>query len=167
MIYFECCSKFFLQQYLYRCCFPWIIDHNIIHTIIVSRFTVGLKYSTRSLCPGYDIKLSDGEVPVMVELWRMRSIPLLPSLPGPLCPGVGSGSDDWTLSIGQTELYCVLILNLFEIELFICFKMDLALLTYNGWCAIKPVQTRFLTIVSNLFIARTPFLFQGLSRGPI
>ena len=29
----------------------------------------------------------------------------------------------------------------FKIELFICIKMDLALITYNGWCAIKPNQT--------------------------
>ena len=28
--------------------------------------------------------------------------------------------------------------ELFEIELFMCIKMDLALITYNGWCAIKP-----------------------------
>ena len=33
----------------------------------------------------------------------------------------------------------------FEIELFICIKMDLALITYNGWCAIKPNQTKFKT----------------------
>ena len=32
-------------------------------------------------CPGYDTKQSDGEVPVMLELWKMRSAPLLPSLP--------------------------------------------------------------------------------------
>ena len=35
-------------------------------------------------CPGYDTKQSDGEVPVMLELWGMQSTPLLPSLPGPL-----------------------------------------------------------------------------------
>ena len=29
---------------------------------------------------------------------------------------------------------------MFKIELFICIKMDLALITYNGWCAIKPNQ---------------------------
>ena len=39
-------------------------------------------------CPIYDTKKSDGEVPVMLELWGMRSTPLLPSLPGPLWPGV-------------------------------------------------------------------------------
>ena len=35
-------------------------------------------------CPGYDMKQSDPEVPVLLELWGMRSTPLLPSLPGPL-----------------------------------------------------------------------------------
>ena len=39
-------------------------------------------------CPGYDTKQSDGEVPVMLELWGMQSTPLLPSLPGPLWPRV-------------------------------------------------------------------------------
>ena len=31
---------------------------------------------------------------------------------------------------------------MFETELFICMKMDLALITYNNWCAIKPNQTK-------------------------
>ena len=39
-------------------------------------------------CPGYDTKQSDGESPVMLELWGMRSTPSLPSLPGPLWPGM-------------------------------------------------------------------------------
>ena len=40
------------------------------------------------VCPGYDTKQCDGEVPVMLELWGTRSTPSLPSLPGPLWPGV-------------------------------------------------------------------------------
>ena len=39
-------------------------------------------------CPGYNTKQSDGEVPVMMDLWGMRSTLLLPSLPGPLWPRV-------------------------------------------------------------------------------
>ena len=39
-------------------------------------------------CPGYDTKQSDGEVAAVLELWGMRSTPSLPSLPGPLWPGV-------------------------------------------------------------------------------
>ena len=39
-------------------------------------------------CPRYDTKQYDGKVPVMQELWGMRSTHSLPSLPGPLWPGV-------------------------------------------------------------------------------
>ena len=39
-------------------------------------------------CPGYETKKSDGEVPVMLELWGMQSTSLLPLLPGQLCPGM-------------------------------------------------------------------------------
>ena len=39
-------------------------------------------------CPGYETKQSNGAVPVMLELWGMRSTPLLSSLPGTLWPGV-------------------------------------------------------------------------------
>ena len=35
-------------------------------------------------CSGYETKPSDGEVPVMLELWRMWNTPSLPLLPGPL-----------------------------------------------------------------------------------
>ena len=34
--------------------------------------------------PVYDIKQSDGNSPVKMELWKMRSTPLLPWLPGTL-----------------------------------------------------------------------------------
>ena len=39
-------------------------------------------------CPGYDTKQSDGEVPVMLELWRMWSTPSPLSLRGLLRPRV-------------------------------------------------------------------------------
>ena len=38
--------------------------------------------------PGYDIKQSDGEVPLMLELWGMQSTPSLALLPGLLWPGM-------------------------------------------------------------------------------
>ena len=60
-------------------------------------------------CFGYETKQSDGEVPVMLELWGMQSTPSLPSFPGPLWPGVVS--PDRALSMGQIELNCVLMLN--------------------------------------------------------
>ena len=40
------------------------------------------------MCPGYYTKQSDSEALVMLELWRMRSTPILPSLPGLLRPAV-------------------------------------------------------------------------------
>ena len=55
-----------------------------IHQLLLCR---GVRPSPNE-CPGYDTKQSDGEVPAMLELWEMQSTPLLPLLPGPLCPGV-------------------------------------------------------------------------------
>ena len=59
---------------------------------------------THKECPGYD-----GEVPVILELSGMQSTPSMPSLPGPLWPGVVA--PDRVLSMGQIELNCVLMLN--------------------------------------------------------
>ena len=39
-------------------------------------------------CPGYDTKQSDGEVPVVLELWGIRSTPSLPLLSGSLWLGI-------------------------------------------------------------------------------
>ena len=88
-------------------------------------------------CPGYDTKHTDGEVPVMLEFWGMRSTPSLPFLQGPLWPGVVAPNR--VLSMGQIELNSVLMLNwigwnrtvfeclnrLFEIEQFLTWKMYL------------------------------------------
>ena len=41
-----------------------------------------------SECPRYDTKQSDGEVPVMLELWGMWSTYSFPSLAGPLSTGL-------------------------------------------------------------------------------
>ena len=60
-------------------------------------------------CPAYDAKQSNGTVPVILELWRIRSAPSLPSLPGPLWSGVVV--PDRSLSIGQIGLNYVLMLN--------------------------------------------------------
>ena len=59
---------------------------------------VGWGCRIHRLLPGYDTKQSDGEVPAMLELWGMRSTPSLPSLPGPLWPGVVA--PDRALSMG-------------------------------------------------------------------
>ena len=49
-------------------------------------------------CPGYDTKQSDGEVPVILELWGMWSTPSLLLLPGPPWPGMVA--PDRALSMG-------------------------------------------------------------------
>ena len=54
----------------------------------------------------YDTKQSDGEVPAVLELWGLRSTPSLPSLPGPLWPGVVP--PDRALSMGYIELIAYL-----------------------------------------------------------
>ena len=56
-------------------------------------------------CPGYDTKQSDGEVPVMLELWGMRSTPSLPSLPGPLWPGVVAPDKGPIYELNRTKPY--------------------------------------------------------------
>ena len=46
----------------------------------------------------YDTKQSDGEVPVKLGLWGIRSTPSMPLLPGPLRPGVVA--TDRAISLG-------------------------------------------------------------------
>ena len=60
-------------------------------------------YNSSNRCSGYDTKQSDGEALVMLELWEMQSIPSLPSLLGPLWPGVVAPNK--FLSMGQIELF--------------------------------------------------------------
>ena len=57
----------------------------------------------------YDTKQSDGEVPIILELWGMRSISSFPSIPGQLSPGVVA--PDSFLPMGRIELKCILMLN--------------------------------------------------------
>ena len=77
-----------------------------IHRLLLCR---GVRLSPPNKCPVYYTKQYDGEVPVMLVLRGMRSTSSLPSLPGPLWPGVVA--PDKVLSMGQTELNCVLRLN--------------------------------------------------------
>ena len=53
--------------------------------------------------PGYDIKQSNGEGPVKLEFWEMRSTPSLPLLPCPLWLGVVAL--ERLLPMGQIELF--------------------------------------------------------------
>ena len=50
---------------------------------------------------GYDIKQSDGEASVMLELWEMQSAPSLPLFPGSLCSDMEV--PDRVLSMGRIE----------------------------------------------------------------
>ena len=55
----------------------------------------------RNECPGYNTKQSDGDIPVMLELWGMWNTPSLPSLPDHL----------WPVVVTQVEQNCVLMQN--------------------------------------------------------
>ena len=59
-------------------------------------------------CLGYNTKQSNGEVPVMLELWGIQSTPSLPLLLRPLWPGI---APDRALSMGQIDLNCLLMLK--------------------------------------------------------
>ena len=61
----------------------------------------GFKILTNE-CPDYDIKPVNGEAPVMLQLWGMRSSLSLSLLPGPLL--LGMLALDRVLSMGQIEL---------------------------------------------------------------
>ena len=56
-------------------------------------------------CPGYDTKQSDGEVPVMLELWGMWSTLSLPSLPSSLWPGVVVPDKGPVYGLNKTKLW--------------------------------------------------------------
>ena len=55
------------------------------------------------VCAGYNIKQSDGGAPVILGLWRMRSTPSLPLLPGSLWTGMVAAGR--VLSMGRIELF--------------------------------------------------------------
>ena len=104
-------------------------------------FSAGGKTPPPNDCPACDTKHSDGEVPVMLEIWGMQSTPSLPSLPGPLWPRMVA--PDRVQSMGHIELDSVggdgtvltfklrtyAKLNgsneLFEIQLFLTLKLYL------------------------------------------
>ena len=58
---------------------------------------------------GITLEKPDGEGLAMLELWGMRNTPLLPSVSGPILPGVIEL--DRVLSMGQIELNCRLMLS--------------------------------------------------------
>ena len=76
------------------------------------------------MCPRYEIKQSDVEVPVMLELWEMWCTPSLSLHPGPLWSG--EVASDRVLCMGQKTVWHLnwvksndsCWIELFEIELF-------------------------------------------------
>ena len=84
---------------------------NVAHSARAAEYTDcisaggGVKTSSTNLM---DMTLKNLMVrpPVMHELWKMQSMPLLPSLPGPLEPGVVA--PDRVLSMSQKEPYAKL-----------------------------------------------------------
>ena len=72
----------------------------------------------------------------------------------------------WNRTVFDIEPVYLCETKLFEIELFICIKMHLALISYNGWCAIKPKQSK--PILLSIFTLSTslplpPFLYSPYS----
>ena len=53
---------------------------------------------------------------------------------------------------------CVLMINwiVWNRNCFICIKMDLVLITYNVWCAIKPNQTKPFLWGKNIHVILVP-----------
>ena len=59
------------------------------------------RWDSPNECAEYDTKQSNGEVPVMLELWGMQSTPSLPLLLCPLWPGMVA--PDRVLSMGKKK----------------------------------------------------------------
>ena len=54
----------------------------------------------------------------MLELWGMQSTPSLPSLPGPLWPGMVAPDRGFIYGLNRTNLHNYAKTELFELELF-------------------------------------------------
>ena len=72
-------------MFIYRYIYIYIIPVSCSCRIYQLHLCRGVKLPNNKY-PRYDIKQSDGEAPVMLELWEMWSIPSLLSLPGLLWP---------------------------------------------------------------------------------
>ena len=81
------------------------------------------RWEPHNECAGYDTKQSDGEVPVMLELWGVRSTPLLPPLPGPIWPGVVAPDTGPIYGFNRNKL-CFLHYTDFSFKLCIYAKLN-------------------------------------------
>ena len=68
-------------------------------------------YPPPNECPVYDTKQSDGEVPVMLGLWGMWSIPSLSLLPGSLWPGMVAPDKALSMLLNRIKLHTYAELN--------------------------------------------------------
>ena len=87
-------------------------------------------------CPRYDIKQSDGQAPVILELWRMQRTLSLPSLSVPFWPGVVA--QDRVLSIGSNKLCSYARLNYLKLNC--CWSLN-CVLTLNWIFGNRTVLT--------------------------
>ena len=63
--------------------------------------------------PEYDTKQSDGEVPVMLELWGMWSTPSWLLIPGPPFPGVVAPDKGPIYGLNRTNCICYILMYMF------------------------------------------------------
>ena len=85
--FFSRCSDFFFFFDLVVLFLPsFVVFCFSLLSWLISLCQIPSLYTDCTECSGYDIKQSDGEVLVMLELWGMRSTPSLPLLPGTLWP---------------------------------------------------------------------------------
>ena len=109
-------------------------------------------------CLIYDTKQTGGEVPVMLWLLKMRSMPSLPLFPGPLLTGVVV--PDRVRAMGQIEVNCVLMLNCIAWNrTVLTFKLHsnakLNFLKWNCFCLLNWIVGIELFLTLKLFLHYT------------
>ena len=103
-VHFVRCQLFIFQKFARVGIFIWPPQQVWLINTLPNRLrlyntqTAPLQTPPPSECPRHDTKLSDGEVPVMLELWGMRNTPSLPLLLDPVWTGMVA--PDSALSMG-------------------------------------------------------------------
>ena len=99
-------------------------------------------------CPGYNIKQSDGEASVVLELWGIQSAFSLPSLPGPLWPGMVV--PDRILAMGQKIIwYLIGLVSFFNgIWTFVGYLMPKTFSKKNRSGTIYPIAGRIREFIT-------------------
>ena len=97
----------FIAYFIYFYAWPNRLGRRNSPTAPPQRGKTPHTHTHTNVCPGYDTKQADGEVPVMLALWGMWSTPSLPLFPGPLWPRAMALNR--VLFMGQIELNSVLM----------------------------------------------------------